>query len=352
MRKTHWDPFSGQLEVERHTFQPAAKGPGIARYVLLTGLGATLFIGGKALGFDLIAFLGVPLFFGGVLLLAFNINDKKPVRHALAFDALGQKLGGSWHLQVPSIRRSLGARRQPTKTDIQALAQDVFSKRQDLTVSAEQIDALAIVKYRTDKGPPAITFTDPQIYAVTSRLKPFLMPSPVSAAPISPEALFWWHHEETPLWMAAQLVEHDIRNPVLVSASNLSGNYTLRMVIAVKAALDFDLSVMLSAEIPALKSRFDARLESVAFNDLYKVQLRSGEQLKLFQLLTPAAQTLLIDLFRAAGAEVRVEANAIYLRCAMPVTFDKQAPSRCVAEMQGHVEAISTKLLRLKTYME
>lgn len=350
--RIHWDPFSGEVA---HRVDALVKPPETSdlqqkRTIAAAILGLFLFVVGANLERIDLQLLGAPLLFGGGLVFAIatpSAEDRLRYMHQRALACLASELGAACRLLLPIRVVVAPQRHSPGPAELQDMAKKAFADRPDLKIGEAQIARMAAKKWRAHKGKPSVPFVDPDEFAVTSSLGTFLAPGPAVAIPFHPEALYWWDTDATPIWLAAQIVKHDVRNPVLVSKGSPARSHSFCCVFGTRLKHGFTSVVHIKAKIPAFQSQ-GKNSEKNDFHILFEVSQTSEIIAGPILSITATAQDLMVDMFRRTGAEFMLDHSTLFVRCVVPLTLDTAAPEGCSADLAAAVGEIGQDVMRLK----
>lgn len=282
---TMWDPFKGTVPFQRQTFKDPGKGikvPAKIQSFVVTVL--LLSAVGIMIGFLWItaAYYAGPALAISVLLLAlFSWLSKEHARERYRFFKVAERHGWGFVTVRP-----------PSDSD-------VTKKKSDGTYERER-------RY------------DPKIepaYATVPDLMRARFGQPI---PTVVRAIFWGRTRryDLPFWLAAGSLQ-TFGGPEAKRTGKDVG-YTFTMVTAYRLDRDIGIRAKLFAEPPVMKNRKDVQTESVAFNDIFHISVTDdpdGEasRLPLIRTLTPALQTVLIDLWERYKAQVIIDGDIVYL---------------------------------------
>ncbi|MCT4654311.1 MAG: hypothetical protein N4A65_00735 [Cohaesibacter sp.] len=282
---TMWDPFKGSVPFQRETFKNPGKGikipAKVQSFVVLLLLISVL---GVLVGFVWItaAYYSVgPMVISAALLGLFTWLSKEGARERYRFFKVSERQGWAFTTVRP-----------PSDSN-------VTKKKSDGTYKREQ-------RY------------DPKIepaYATVPDLMRARFGQPI---PTVVRAIFWGRTQryDLPFWLAAGSLQ-TFGGPEAKRTGQDVG-YTFTMVTAYQLDRDIGIRAKLFAEPPVMKNRKDVQTESVAFNEIFHISVTDdpeGEasRLPLIRTLTPALQTVLIDLWHRYKAQVIIDRNIVYL---------------------------------------
>lgn len=282
---TMWDPFKGTVPFQRQTFKNPGKGikvpAKIQSFVLLimilSALGLVVGFFWRTAAFYAAGAAAVSSF----LMWLFGWLGKEGARARYRFFKVAERHGWAFTTVRP-----------PRDSE-------TLKKKSDGTHYRE--------RHYDPKIEPA--------YATVPDLMQARFGQPI---PIVVGAIFWGRTRryDLPFWLAAGSIQ-SFGGPE-AKRSGTAGGYTFTMVTAYRLDRDIGIRAKLLAEPPVMKNRKDVQTESVAFNEIFHISVTDdpdGEasRLPLIRTLTPALQTVLIDLWERYKAQVIIDGDIVYL---------------------------------------
>lgn len=279
-----WDPFVGTLPFERQKVAQPGEGvklPGwINTMLVLLAIAAAIAI--------FVAFFWRPAAWFGIPALAISVGGliggdtlaKTAGKRDWLFFRLAEKNGWAFHLIEPQMRARRGSR------------------------SHRPVDPFAARVYQ--------------------KIPQLCRSRPGQLIPLQFQAMFWGGTKtDIPFWLGLQQYEVDATLAVEAIKKDGFGGRGLQgklfnMAIAYNLERDTGIRAHLLAEPFDRDGWRDIKTESVEFNRRFKIAIADdrvgdGGQLALLRALTPATQSVLIDLHDRYQAQLVIDGATIYL---------------------------------------
>jgi hypothetical protein len=366
-----WDPFEGAVPHKRDAFRAFAVGKWLPKHKLAgaAGLaGLIAWMGLPFLGLTNVNWLGFAAAMGSGFWIALTLDtdfpEDDPSRttvNPLQQTAAQVASHADWGLSLiqPATRLTIATDTAPGKIPVDRLRTPALKAmrrkgRGNLLSERQLADLAQIDLKRKLRKPQPVLLVDRRIYPLTQDVRPLVMPSPVVAMPVQVQAVFRWQHEDVPFWTGIGAFRGDVRNPATQGGRDRRSDvHTLAAIFAFPLARDTGLDVSLRAALPVLDRR-DPQLDDQTFNRIFHIRMEKGDDLGLYRTLTPAAQTKLLDLFAANGAEMAIRGNVTFVRLLFtaPMSEDRREAGRAAAEWHAKLLALAGELVRLKRYLD
>lgn len=351
----HWDPFGRTVPAQRHRVRPPRPlirvPPWLTSTLVVLALsGTSWLIGGAVFGQRGAALLPpatlIGLGIGGVLLT--DILGKNTLSRLCRYFKAAKGLGWSFRLapsHVPGAPGLSGHRRHRAPGSgtgsgfmAQALAKAEASRRAEGTISDTAVGELQAV-YRTI----------PELFR----------PRPGQPVAMTVEAEFWGETRTgVPFWMGVReaemnttLAAKELKTDAQGHAGHLGA--LLTMVVAYRLDRDTGIRAALLAESLG-DSRNDLKTESTEFNACFHISLRdnagSDDGMRLLQVLTPAMQTSLLDLWQRYRVQVIVDGPNVYVAGREPI--NTRDPAILTQSLGRAAADFAAAVTRFKRYAE
>ncbi|RST85707.1 hypothetical protein EJC49_14300 [Aquibium carbonis] len=278
-----WDPFAGTLPFERqHVAEPGegVKLPGWVNTVFgLLAIAASIAIV-IAFFWRPAAWFGVPALVVSVVgLFGGDLLARTAARRDRLFFRLAEKNDWGFRLIEPQMRPRKGTRRR------------------------RPVDPFAARVYQT--------------------IPDLCRPRAGQLIPLQLQAMYWGDTEaKIPFWLGLQQYEVDATIAVETIRKDGFGGRGLQgklfnMVVAYDLERDTGIRAHLLAEAFDRDGWRDIKTESVEFNDRFNISIADdrvgdGGQLALLRALTPATQSMLIDLHDRYQAQLIIDGATVY----------------------------------------
>ncbi|MER0240246.1 hypothetical protein [Fulvimarina sp. MAC8] len=377
MESRRWDPFEDSVPDGRDPFRPHPLGRWERKHKVAGAIGVFGLLAWIALpffGIEILNWIGFVLVFASGFWIALDLDpDEIPIGdprrdtinalHKVAAQTAGIEQWGLALIQPPTcwqLPQDLIENGRPTVRMRQAAEAALRRKGRRALLSDRQIADLNGRSFsRSVDGDRMIYLVDRRIYPLETDLTAMVMPSPVVAVPLPVQAVFRWQHREVPFWTGIAAMKGDLRNPLMSRGVDRRADVaTLYPIFAFPLARKTGVHAHLRAAFPYIEGD-DAKLDSATFNQLYTIShdrgsQNNGDETALYRVFTPAAQSLLIDLFERYGAEIAIRDEIAFVRLSITalMTEDEAKLTNAAEEWHSKLTLIADDLVRLKTYLE
>lgn len=272
------------------------------------------------------------------------------------FASLAEAKDCSLRLIHPAVTTTLMKEKGASRPDPQEARDGIISEfksaRPDLEIPEPQIDAMLTQNFNTTHETAAYEVQDPAVYPLLHNYPDMVAPGIMVSRPFSIQAVFRWSQGHERHWTAIGVLEGDVRG-FRGRISKEPDAATLFLIFAVPLARDTAVSARLFARLPVVSGRGATRLDGEIFNDIFNVEMVEGQEFKLYQALTPAAQTCFLDLFERYGVEAHIDRGMLIIRFIAGTTLAAdEDPVAAAAKLDAILLEIVETLPKLKTYLE
>ena len=366
-----WDPFRTNVAPVTDIYYPLYQEwttKGLVKLFSGFACFALWFVGGAANHFGFTSTLWYHSFFMmGMGLIFWCVPDvpEDTSRNATAgyedrwrkvFVALAKSRNWPLRLIHPSVTAAIMKPKGDARPDLsegrEAIVSSFKSARRDLVLPESQIVKMLQQEFNTTNQTAPYEVLDPDLFPLMDQYPHLITPGIMVSVPFRVQGVFWHSFGDLPLWTAIGVAEGDMRG-FKGHVSRDADKATLYLVVACPLERDTQISAQLSARVPVVGGRGTTKLDGELFNDLYAVEMLEGSEVKLYQTLTPAAQTYLLDLFEEYGVELHIDRRTLFIRFIAGTTIGPdEDPAVTARRLQTVLTNVASSLPRLKTYLE